>query len=69
MGKKGESKRIRAGMTCNFNGVNFFKRLQHLRNLAAYEYDSIDERVTSYADMMLLFGFFEDYAQGLTCLG
>ena len=56
-------------MTCNFNGVNLFKRLQHLRNLAAYEYDSIDERVASYADMMLLFGFFEDYAQGLTCLG
>jgi hypothetical protein len=31
--------------------------------MAAYEHDSIDERVASYAGMVLLFGFFEDYAQ------
>jgi hypothetical protein len=43
--------------------ASLFKKLQHLRNVAAHEHDRIDERIASHADMVLLFGFFEDYVQ------
>jgi hypothetical protein len=45
----------------DFSEASLFKKLQHLRNVAAHEHDRIDERVASHADMVLLFGFFEDY--------
>jgi uncharacterized protein YutE (UPF0331/DUF86 family) len=41
----------------DFSEASLFKKLQHLRNLAAHEHDRIDERVASHADMVLLFGF------------
>jgi hypothetical protein len=47
----------------DFSEDSLFKKLQHLRNVAAHEHDRIDERVASHADMVLLFGFFEDYVQ------
>jgi uncharacterized protein YutE (UPF0331/DUF86 family) len=47
----------------DFSEASLFKKLQHLRNVAAHEHDRIDERVASHADMVLLFGFFEDYVQ------
>jgi hypothetical protein len=47
----------------DFSEAGLFRKLQHLRNLAAHEHDRIDERVASHADMVLLFGFFEDYVQ------
>jgi hypothetical protein len=47
----------------DFSESSFFRKLQHLRNVAAHEHDRIDERVASHADMVLLFGFFEDYMQ------
>jgi hypothetical protein len=47
----------------DFSEAGFFKKLQHLRNMAAHEHDRIDERIVSPGDMVLLFGFFEDYVQ------
>jgi hypothetical protein len=47
----------------DFSEASFFKKLQHLRNVAAHEHDRIDERIVSPGDMVLLFGFFEDYVQ------
>jgi hypothetical protein len=47
----------------DFSEASFFKKLQHLRNVAAHEHDRIDERIVSPGDMVLLFGFFEDYMQ------
>jgi hypothetical protein len=47
----------------DFSEDSLFKKLQHLRNVAAHEHDRIDERVASHADMVLLFGFFEGYVQ------
>jgi hypothetical protein len=47
----------------DFSEDGFFKKLQHLRNVAAHEHDRIDERIVSHADMVLMFGFFEDYVQ------
>jgi hypothetical protein len=47
----------------DFSEAGLFKKLQHLRNVAAHEHDRIDERVASPGDMVLLFGFFEDYIQ------
>ena len=47
----------------DFSEASFFKKLQHLRNVAAHEHDRIDERIISPGDMILLFGFFEDYMQ------
>ena len=47
----------------DFSEASLFGKLQHLRNLAAHEHDRIDERVASHADMVLMFGFFEDYVQ------
>jgi uncharacterized protein YutE (UPF0331/DUF86 family) len=47
----------------DFSEASLFKKLQHLRNVAAHEHDRIDERVASHEDMVLLFGFFEDYVQ------
>jgi hypothetical protein len=47
----------------DFSEASFFKKLQHLRNVAAHEHDRIDERIVSPGEMVLLFGFFEDYVQ------
>jgi uncharacterized protein YutE (UPF0331/DUF86 family) len=47
----------------DFSEAGLFKKLQHLRNVAAHEHDRIDERIVSPGDMVLLFGFFEDYVQ------
>jgi uncharacterized protein YutE (UPF0331/DUF86 family) len=47
----------------DFSEDSLFKKLQHLRNVAAHEHNRVDERVASHADMMLLFTFFEDYVQ------
>jgi uncharacterized protein YutE (UPF0331/DUF86 family) len=47
----------------DFNEASLFKKLQHLRNIAAHEHDRIDERVASHAEMTLLLAFFEDYIQ------
>jgi hypothetical protein len=47
----------------DFSEASFFRKLQHLRNVAAHEHDRIDERIVSSGDMVLLFGFFEDYVQ------
>jgi uncharacterized protein YutE (UPF0331/DUF86 family) len=47
----------------DFSEAGLFKKLQHLRNVAAHEHDRIDEKVASHADMTLLFAFFEDYIQ------
>jgi hypothetical protein len=54
---------LRRRQWIDFGEANFFRKLQHLRNVAAHEHDRIDERVASHADMVLLFGFFEDYVQ------
>jgi hypothetical protein len=47
----------------DFSEAGLFRKLQHLRNVAAHEHDRIDERIVSPGDMVLLFGFFEDYVQ------
>jgi hypothetical protein len=47
----------------DFSEDSLFKKLQHLRNMAAHEHDRIDERTVSPGYMVLLFGFFEDYVQ------
>jgi len=47
----------------DFSEDSLFKKLQHLRNVAAHEHDRIDERIVSPGDMVLLFGFFGDYVQ------
>jgi uncharacterized protein YutE (UPF0331/DUF86 family) len=47
----------------DFSEDSLFRKLQHLRNVAAHEHDRIDERIVSPGDMVLLFGFFEDYVQ------
>jgi hypothetical protein len=47
----------------DFSEASLFRKLQHLRNVAAHEHDRIDERIVSPGDMVLLFGFFEDYLQ------
>jgi hypothetical protein len=47
----------------DFSEASLFRKLQHLRNVAAHEHDRIDEGVVSPGDMVLLFGFFEDYVQ------
>jgi hypothetical protein len=47
----------------DFSEASLFKKLQHLRNVAAHEHDRIDERIVSPGEMVLLFGFFEDYVQ------
>jgi uncharacterized protein YutE (UPF0331/DUF86 family) len=47
----------------DFSEAGLFKKLQHLRNVAAHEHDRIDERIVSPGDRVLLFGFFEDYVQ------
>jgi uncharacterized protein YutE (UPF0331/DUF86 family) len=47
----------------DFSEASLFRKLQHLRNVAAHEHDRIDERVASHSDMVLLIGFFEDYVQ------
>jgi len=47
----------------DFSEASLFKKLQHLRNVAAHERDRIDERIVPPGDMVLLFGFFEDYVQ------
>jgi uncharacterized protein YutE (UPF0331/DUF86 family) len=47
----------------DFSEAGLFKKLQNLRNMAAHEHDRIDERIVSSGDMVLLFGFFEDYVQ------
>jgi hypothetical protein len=59
----GWSGSLSAAHWIDFSEASFFKKLQHLRNVAAHEHDRIDERVASHADMVLLFGFFEDYVQ------
>jgi hypothetical protein len=47
----------------DFSEDSLFRKLQHLRNVAAHEHDRIDERIVSPGEMVLLFGFFEDYVQ------
>jgi hypothetical protein len=47
----------------DFSEASLFRKLQHLRNVAAHEHDRIDEGIVSPGDMVLLFGFFEDYVQ------
>jgi hypothetical protein len=47
----------------DFSEDSLFRKLQHLRNVTAHEHDRIDERIVSPGDMVLLFGFFEDYVQ------
>jgi hypothetical protein len=47
----------------DFSEASLFRKLQHLRNVAAHEHNRVDGRVASHADMMLLFTFFEDYVQ------
>jgi hypothetical protein len=43
----------------DFSEASLFKKLQHLRNVAAHEH----ERIVSSGDIVLLVGFFEDYLQ------
>jgi hypothetical protein len=63
IGVRGMLWELRRRQWIDFGEANFFRKLQHLRNVAAHEHDRIDERVASHADMVLLFGFFEDYVQ------
>jgi hypothetical protein len=59
----GWSGSLSAAHWIDFSEARLFKKLQHLRNMAAHEHDRIDERIVSPGDMVLLFGFFEDYVQ------
>jgi hypothetical protein len=63
IGVRGMLWELRRRQWIDFGEANFFRKLQHLRNVAAHEHDRIDERVASHADMVLMFGFFEDYVQ------
>jgi hypothetical protein len=63
MGMRGMVWELRRRQWIDFGEANFFRKLQHLRNVAAHEHDRIDEKIVSPGDMVLLFGFFEDYVQ------
>jgi hypothetical protein len=63
MGMRGMVWELRRRQWIDFDEANFFRKLQHLRNVAAHEHDRIDEKIVSPGDMVLLFGFFEDYVQ------
>ena len=63
IGMRGMVWELRRRQWIDFGEANFFRKLQHLRNVAAHEHDRIDEKIVSPGDMVLLFGFFEDYVQ------
>ncbi len=63
IGMRGMVWELRRRHWIDFSEAGLFKKLQHLRNMAAHEHDRIDERIVSPGDMVLLFGFFEDYVQ------
>jgi uncharacterized protein YutE (UPF0331/DUF86 family) len=63
IGMRGMVWELRRRHWIDFSEAGLFKKLQHLRNVAAHEHDRIDERIVSPGDMVLLFGFFEDYVQ------
>jgi hypothetical protein len=63
IGMRGMVWELRRRQWIDFDEANFFRKLQHLRNVAAHEHDRIDEKIVSPGDMVLLFGFFEDYVQ------